>query len=556
MRALRRLARWWPRPVETDADLDRAAAFLDVTPELLVRAGYGAAVWVLVAGGILSLVVGSPALAAAGVVSVPVASAPRMLARVLATARRNVALASAPDLVGYAVLRATLEPSPESAAAFAATAGSGPLATSLGAHVRRARGTADSGIEAFAAEWSEWLPGLGRAFALVAAAADAPPGERERTLERARRTAIDGVRARMTSFAGDLRGPATGLYAFGVLLPLALVAGLPAARAAGLGLSLPLVAVGYCLVLPSGLVAASVWLLARRPAAFPAAPVTRSHPDVPDGRWRLPILGALAAGFGWVLATALLPAWTRPVAALGAGAGVALLAWATPRVAVRERVRAMEFGIPDALALVGRRVGDGASVEAAVVGVADELDGATGDMLDGAADRQRRLGIPIEASLLGPRSVFATLPSERGRGAAAMLSVAAEEGAPAGAALVAMADHLDDLRRLEDETRRELRQVTGTLANTASVFGPLVAGAAVALAAGIGSRAPGTPLPVSGLGTVMGLYTLVLAALLAALSTGLERGVVPSQMGASAGRALVGATTTYLCAFVGAGALT
>ncbi|MFB6304533.1 MAG: type II secretion system protein [Haloferacaceae archaeon] len=558
MRWLDLLARCWPRAVTADSELDHALDLLDADTDArtLVRASYGAALWLVVGGGLLSAAAGPLALGIGCLVAVCVVLGVPALPELAATARRNAALATAPDLVSYAVLRASLEPNAEAAAAFAADVGTGPLAASLDAHVRQARGRAVSGFEAFAGEWDDWLPALGRAFALVETATAAPPEERERVLERAQRTVRDGVRERTAAFASGLRGPATAVYAFGVLLPLALVAGLPAARATGLPLSLAAIAVGYCLVLPAGLLAASAWLLARRPAAFPRPRIDRSHPDVPTERWRPVLAGALAGTGGWLLAALLLPAWTRPVAAAGAGSGVALLVWAEPRVAVHERVRAVEAGVPDALALVGRRVSDGTPVEAAMADVGDELAGETGAVFADAVERQRRLGVGVRASLLDTTGALATLPSQRARSVAIMLSVGADEGAPAGGALAAMATHLDDLQRLEGELRRELRRVTGTLANTASVFGPLVAGAAVALAAGIGSRASGTPLPTAGLGLVMGTYALVLSAVLAALATGLEAGIVPARMGRRAGRALLSATATYLAAFVGAGALT
>lgn len=552
------LARWWPLPVDGDADLESVLAFLewDVDSETVLRAGYGAAVLLGIGGVVLAPVVSPLAAAVCWLSALGAAFGVPAGPKLLATARRNVALAVAPDVVGYATLRVTLDPSTEAAVAFAADSVTGPLAASLAHHVRRADGTERSGVDAFAAAWSDWLPALGRALALVDAATAAPPEERERLLARARTTVLEGVQERTAGFAASLRGPATAVYAFGVLLPLALVAGLPAASAAGLNLSLSVVAIGYGLVLPVGLLAATAWLLAHRPAAFPAPRVTRAHPAVPDSRWR-PVGACVAmAVCGWLAASILLPAWTRPIAAIGTGSGTALLIWSAPPVAVHDRARAVETGISDALALVGRRVGEGTPVETAMEETADELTDATGDVLRDAVGRQRRLGVGVRVSLLGDRGALADLPSVRARSAATMLSVATAAGTPAGPALVSMADHLDDLRRLDRETRRELRQVTDTLSNTAAVFGPLVAGAAVALAGGIGARAPGTPLPVPGLGTVMGWYTLVLATVLAVLATGLEEGFVPSRLANRAGRALLSATAVYLLAFVGARALT
>ena len=82
-----------------------------------------------------------------------------------------------------------------------------------------------------------------------------------------------------------------------------------------------------------------------------------------------------------------------------------------------------------------------------------------------------------------------------------LLSIAAREGRPAGRAVVDTAEQLSELRTLEREARRELTSITRTLANTGAVFAPLVAGATVALAAGIpsvgGADAPAGSTPAA-----------------------------------------------------------
>jgi hypothetical protein len=120
-----------------------------------------------------------------------------------------------------------------------------------------------------------------------------------------------------------------------------------------------------------------------------------------------------------------------------------------------------------------------------------------------------------------------------------------------------MADHLDDLREVEREARRELAQVTGTLKSTAAAFGPLVAGATVALARGMaGTGEFGAAVPTAALGLAVGVYVLLLAAVVTALATSLERGFDRTLVGYRVGLSLLSATAVYLAAFAGAGALT
>ncbi|MWG35428.1 type II secretion system protein [Halomarina oriensis] len=514
----------------------------------------------------------------------------RRLPHVLTSAREEAALGAAPVLVSRAVLRMRLEPTVERAAAFAASADDGPLARSLAEHVRRARGTPASGLGAWGDRWGERFPALRRAASLVEAAGRAPAGDRSRTLDRAMRAILDGAGDRTAAAAAALHGPVTALYAFGVLLPLALVAVLPAARVAGLGLTLPVVVALYDVALPATIAVASGWLLLRRPATFPATPVPADHPDLPERRWPVVVAATLLAALAWLLVARLLASWMAPLAALGTGVGLALVGWFRPAVAVRTRTRAVEEGLPDALALVGRRVGEGRAVEAAIETVSAEVSGPIGDVLADTARRQRTLRVGVGEALYGEHGALSTVPSARVDGTLGLLVVAAREGAPAGDALVVVADHVERLHTVERDARRELRRVTGTLTNTAAVFGPLVGGVTVALAASMGGRvsgaggttglgavsgtshspspagglspsaatttvAAGSGIPVDGLALAVGAYVLSLAALLTALATALEHGGDRAHIGYRVGLVLPVATVLYLGSYLVAGAM-
>jgi Flp pilus assembly protein TadB len=581
-RLLAALARLGPASASAGPELRRALGFLraDVAADRVVRAGYGAGLLVgatvgLAAAFLLPPVTVPPVAAAGGLVAVhAVHGAPQLVA----TLRRSRALGAAPGLLARIVLRMRVDPTVERAASFAARTGEGPLAASLAAHVRRSHGTPRSGLDAFAAEWHAWFPALERATGLVAAAAAAPPDERDRTLDRALSTVLDGTRDRMASFAADVVGPVTALYAFGVLLPVALVGLLPAARVAGVRVTLPAFVAVYDCLLPVVLLAACVRLLGDRPVAFPPPQVGRDHPEVPDRRVVAPAAGLLAGGVGWVLAARLVGPWAGPVAGAGLAAGVCLVALYRPAKAIRDRAREVEDGLDDALYLVGQRVAAGEAVERALSAAGEEVSGAAGETFAEAAAVGRRLGAGVRESFLGDHGALATLPSARARSAAALIALAATEGRPAGDALVALADHLDDLRALERDARTELARVTGTLSNTGALFGPLVAGATVALGDGIGRSAGATgggsigpgagagaaagpgleaapQIPTAALGPAVGAYVLLLAVCLTALATGLSHGLDRALVGYRVGLALPTATLAYLSSFVAAGLL-
>ena len=563
-----RLAGWWPWAVDVEPETERALSYLaaGVDAETLGAAARAAAVLVVVAAvgaGVSVATLATPqfglAVASAGMaagVAVPFVAdrGPRFLA----TLARTRALGGAASLVGRTALRLRIDPTVERAAAFAARTGHGPLAASLGEHVERAVGTPRSGIDTFAAEWDDRFPALGRAVTRLDAAASAPAAERDRRLDRAVEAALDGVQEGLRSFTDEIRGAVTGLYAFGVLLPLALIGVLPAARATGVRLPLPVVVALYDLVLPTVVVGVGAWLLARRPVAFPPPRIDRDHPEMPNRRLHVVGCGLVSATVGGYGATRLVAPWAAPIAAVGFGVGVALVVDARPAKRVHEHVRAVEADLGDACHLVGRRVAAGEAVETAIAGAAERLTGATGAMLTDAATRQRRLGVTVEEAFDGEDGVLATLPSRRAREVATLFSLAATEGRPAGEALVTTAEHVAELDRIERAARRELGQVTDTLSNTAAAFGPIVGGTTVALSARVtqtGTTAPfgAGALPTAELGLAVGTYVLWLAAALTTLSTGLTEGLDRTLVGHRVGVALCLATGCYLSAFVGAG---
>jgi hypothetical protein len=568
------MAAWYPGAVDPTTELHRALAFLDsdLRGDTVVRAGYVAAVPAAAACLLVFAVIPGVPLPAAVPAAVGIGLGTTHMCHRLpiaaAALSRTRALGDAPGLVARAALRLRLAATPERAATFAARSGTGPLARSLSAHTDRTRGESATGFEGFVDEWRPWFPALDRAVSLLLAAVEAPPDEQDAALDRALETVLDGARDEMASFAGEVRAPASGIYAFGVLLPLALVGVVPAARAGGVSIPSTVFILLYDVALPAGLVGAGAWLLLRRPIALPPARVRSDHPDVPAGKRR----GALAGGAGLVGGGAVgsvMAPWATPVAAVGVGLGAALAVHYRPMARVRADVRAIESGIADATAVVGRRVAAGESVETAIGSAADATTGRTSDLFATAAGVQRRLRVGVRRAFLGEYGALADVPSPRTRATASLLGVAAAQGQPAGPTLVTLADHLTELRRVEREARRELAAITGTLRHTAAVFAPLVGGATVAMAtqmagsestlSAAGSVSGGAPgaavLPPSTLGVAVGVYVLVLAAILTAIATGLDRGLDRALVGYRVGLALLSATPTYLVAFVGASAL-
>jgi hypothetical protein len=594
------LAQLYPYEVSASEELEDALSFIgsSLDPRTVVQAGYG--------GGFIALLLGVPlvlfsplSLYLAGIIVVALSLGTVQLIhsgpKLAASLARTRALGDAPNLVGRAVLRMQIQPAIENAVRFAADTGDSPLSESLNSHIDANIGTPQTGVLAFADEWADDFPALRRSAALLVTAQDAPEGERQRTLERSLGAVLDGTRDKMADFTNSIQGPTTALYAFGVMLPLALVALFPAAGVAGFGTDISIwffVAV-YNILLPAGLVAASYWLLVRRPVAFPPPKVTRDHPDVPTGRLPsvLSGLGAFIGSFGVIFVFG--PTALASVIAVGFGVGVFLIVYYRPIMKVRNYVKEVEEHLVDALYLTGRLVAEDNAVEAAIQQGADQIPGATGEVFGRASNLQRRVQVGVHEAFHGEFGALRDIPSTRADSTANLLAIASEEGQPAGRAILSMADHLEELQEVEKETKRALARVTDTLDNSAAFFGPLVAGATVGLAGGIADlgsdgsssgggneTAAGGPgggsgtnssadvpdLPFGGggidfsggavavspdlLGIVIGIYLILLCLILIPLSTSLRHGFDRALIGYGVGIALTAAMPIYALTIV------
>ncbi|ELY56698.1 type II secretion system F family protein [Natronolimnohabitans innermongolicus] len=549
------LARLYPWEVTYGDELADALSFTDspLEPETVVRGGYGAGLLALLCSSLLvatplPILAVLPAMVALTLLAV---HAVHTLPHLHAAFERTEALGDAPNLIGRAVLRMQVQPSLESAVRFAADTRYSPLSRSLARHIDRSIGTPRTGLLSFADEWADQFPALRRSAHLLAMAQDAPTGERGRTLDRALNAMLNGTRNQMAEFTSSIRSPTTGLFAFGVMIPLALVALVPVVPIAGVGVNIWAFVVVYNVLLPIVLTAAGLWLLSRRPVAFPPPTVTRDHPDVPDRLWLRSAWGLGAAVFAFVGTAALGLGSLAWVAAFGLGIGVALVAIFKPVLEVRNHIREVEAHLTDALYLVGRQVAEGESVESAIELAAERVPAETGDVFERVATLQRRLHLGVEEAFLGTYGALRNVPSSRARGTAVLLSIAADEGQPAGRAIVAMADHLEELEDVESEAKRQLTTVTDTLESTTAYFGPLVAGTTVGMASLLSGDVidlteEAAAFPTEAVSIVIGVYVVLLCFILTPLTIGLRNGMDRALIGYHVGSNLVSAILLYV----------
>lgn len=548
------LAELYPYEVETSEDLVEALAFLQspYDAETIVRAGYGAGLVALML--VIPLMIFIPMLAAilmAATVSVIAIHTVHTLPKLSAAMARTRALGETPNLIGRIVLRMQIQPALENAVTFAAESGNGPLSDSLHTHIDSAIGTPRTGLLLFADEWSDQFPAIRRSASLLATAQDAPPSERRRALDRSLTAILDGTRNTMADFTSKIQGPTTALYAFGVMLPLALVALLPAVGITGYQVSIWYFVIIYNIMLPAFLVGAGFWLLIRRPVAFPPPNVTRNHPDVPDHRWPAVVWGLGCGVAAYVLTAMFGPPHLAPIAGIGLGLAPLLIVYYRPIMLVRNYVKDVEEHLVDALYLCGRLVSEDESVETAIQESAEKVPAETGEVFADASWLQSKLHLGVHEAFHGEYGALRDIPSPRANSTADLLAIASYEGQPAGHAIVSMADHLEELLEVEAETKRRLSAITGTLNTTAAFFGPMVAGATVGLAGGMSGDAidaldDAVIVPIEQLAIVIGVYVILLCFILVPLSITLKHGFDKSLVGYKIGTTLLTAIPIYV----------
>lgn len=355
-------------------------------------------------------------------------------------------------------------------------------------------------------------------------------------LDRAVETTMDGVRTRMRTYASTLRGPVTAIYAFGVVLPLALVGVLPAAPLAGYNLSLVALAFVFDCVLPVGIVAGTCWLIARRPIVDPPPRLPATHPEL-GTRSATIASGVLGSSIGVALGHLLQP-WAPWILGPAWGFGAALLVRFQPALPEIDRLRTTRDAVPDLLALLGDSMADGAPPERALT-EAGRLPGTAGIVASDAEHVRHRLGIPVPTAIGGDHGPLADLDKRYTGPVTALVEAAGNAGRPGGDALSRYADHLDDLAELEASVRADLAAITDTLGQTAAFYAPAIGGVTVALATRLRDTSETLATTGDGFALVVGSYVLVLAVVLPVLAGTLQSGWCRVRIGASIGRTLV-----------------
>jgi hypothetical protein len=404
-------------------------------------------------------------------------------------------LGDVPEVISYIVMAMKLNPNIELALKFAATNSKRQLAKDVKKLMWdlqiRAYDSMDVALGSFADECGGYSEHFKRAIFLIkSSTSEREEAMRTITLNRALDVVLQGTKGLMQSFSGELHSPTLILYSIFVMVPLAMVAMLPAAAIVGLRVNALELALLYDALFPMATLVYAHSILMKRPAAF-------APPDIPEARQALPrwawalLAGAAGAGVsslyffspGLPVAGSIFLAW-----GLTAAISVYCLGVYAPYKRTRDEIKKMEEEFADSLFILGRRISEGKSPEDGFAYAAAMTAGSgVGKAYARAAYNIRCLRTTLWEAVLSPEfGAFSDVYSDRIRATIGMLvDSSSKSGEVAGNSVVRLADHLKELQSIEGEIKKMLYTMTSMLKTTCTVFAPFIGGITLALSQSI-----------------------------------------------------------------------
>ncbi|HEY9245798.1 MAG TPA: hypothetical protein VIO11_03020, partial [Candidatus Methanoperedens sp.] len=311
-------------------------------------------------------------------------------------------LGDIPEIQSYLVMSMKLVPNMERAIIFAAENSVRPLAKDLkkliwDIHIRFYSSIDDALID-FANQWGKNSEYFKRSLHLVKSSTNEPDeAQRIMTLNRSLDIVLDGTKTMMDGFAAKLKTPAYILYSIFILVPLALVALLPAVSIVGIRIDMITLVLIYDITLPLATFLYSEYILLQRPAAFSPPKISSRHPALTNinSTRRNVIIITLLAGVvigisGFILLyldnpfglisqetmTGLFPPAFPIIWAITVMITIYCLGVYTPYKKIRDGIKQIESEFADALFILGRRITEGRSAEEAFAYTSETMRGS------------------------------------------------------------------------------------------------------------------------------------------------------------------------------------
>jgi len=427
-------------------------------------------------------------------------------------------LGDIPEILSYLVMYLKLVPNLENSVKFAASESSTNLARDLrkmlwDMEIRIYHGI-DDALTNFANLWGKWSEYFKRALHLIRSSIqEKNEASRTITLNRALDVALDGTQEMMNKFANRLHQPAMVIYSIGIMIPLALVAMLPAAGLVGLKITIFQVFFLYDIILPTFIFVYTRKILLTRPATFNPPNIPHDHPQLKHINKKRKFI--IAASVGAIIALpgiffTMIPLFFTegasnnflnfiirenglnsyfPVTLFiiwGFASTVTIYAISVykPYKKVRDEIKEIETEFSDALYILGKRISEEKSPEESFMYAAHTMEGAkiskvfskTGYNLTAMHTNLKDAMFNSEYGSL--KYVY----SDRIKAIMLLFVEGIQKSQRAvSVSIIKIADHLKALQQVEKKIKDTLFSLTSTLRSTVAVFAPLIGGVTLSI---------------------------------------------------------------------------
>ncbi len=427
-------------------------------------------------------------------------------------------LGDIPEILSYLVMYIKLVPNLENSVKFAASESNTQLAKDFrkmlwDMEIRIYCGI-DDALTTFANKWGKWSEYFKRALHLIRSSVqERDEASRNITLNRALDVALDGTQEMMNKFANRLHQPAMVIYSIGIMIPLALVAMLPAAGLVGLKITIFQVFFLYDILLPLFVFLYTRKILLQRPATFNPPNISNNHPYLENinkkRRLTLSIIfGSIVAlpGIFFMILPLVFTSGTDnnflnfiidpdglnsyfPVTLFIVwGFAVTITSYTLsvyrPYKKVRDDIKQIEREFSDALYILGKRISEEKSPEESFMYAAHTMKGSKiSEVFSKTGYNLTAMHTNLKESMFNDEyGSLKHVYSDRIKAIMRLFVEGIQKSQLAvSISIIKIADHLKALQQVEKKIKENLFSLTSTLRSTVAVFAPLIGGVTLSI---------------------------------------------------------------------------